>query len=277
MSKDFVLQTDKNDKIRITAFGLENINYSPCIIFVHGFKGFKDWGFFPFAGKYFSEHGYFVITFNFSHNGIGENLTEFTELNKFAENSFSLEISELSQIINAYKSNFFGKVDFNPVGLIGYSRGGAVSILTAGKKSEVKAVAVWSCISKLDRFSKRQKDEWRKKGFFEFFNSSTKQMVRMNLSFLEDLEKNKKTTLNLENSLRKLNRHLLIAHGVQDLTAPIKEAEQLYNWSNKNTTEFYKIPAAGHTFNTEHPFKKTNEKLNNLLKKTEEFFKRNLN
>lgn len=277
MSKDFVLNTDKNDKIRITVFGFENINYSPCLIIVHGFKGFKDWGFFPFAGNYFSKHGYFVITFNFSHNGIGENLTEFTELNKFAENTFSLEINELSQIINAYKNNFFGKSGFNSIGLIGYSRGGAVSILTAAQKSEIKAAAVWSSISKLDRYSERQKFEWRKKGFIEFFNSGTKQTMKMNLSFLDDIEKNKNTTLNIEKAVRKLDRPFLIAHGSQDLTSPIQEAKQLYEWSNKEQTEFYEIHAAGHTFNVKHPFEGTNEKLENLLNKTKMFFKQNLN
>jgi hypothetical protein len=77
----------------------ENLNSSPCIIFVHGFKGFKDWGFVPYRCEYFAENGFFVVSFNFSHNGVGERFTEFTELEKFAENTFSPEITELSEII----------------------------------------------------------------------------------------------------------------------------------------------------------------------------------
>ena len=80
MSEDFILTTTQNNKLRISAFGIERINSAPCIILVHGFKGFKDWGSFPYAAKYFAKEGYFVLTFNFSHNGIGDNLTEFTEL-----------------------------------------------------------------------------------------------------------------------------------------------------------------------------------------------------
>ena len=83
MNKDFVLYTKKNEKIRIRCYGYENIESAPCIICVHGFKGFKDWGFWPYTGKFFAENGFFVLTFNFSHNGIGDNLTEFTELQKF--------------------------------------------------------------------------------------------------------------------------------------------------------------------------------------------------
>ena len=92
MSNDFLLISQKGNKIRVTVYGLENLNSAPCLIFVHGFKGFKDWGFGPYIGDYFAEKGFFVITFNFSHNGIGEGKTEFGELEKFAQNTFSLEV-----------------------------------------------------------------------------------------------------------------------------------------------------------------------------------------
>ena len=77
MSNNFRFLTSANDVIRITTLGIENLNSSPCIIYVHGFKGFKDWGFVPYTCEYFAKNGFFVISFNFSHNGVGEELTEF--------------------------------------------------------------------------------------------------------------------------------------------------------------------------------------------------------
>jgi hypothetical protein len=62
-----------------------NVRIKNCIIFVHGFKGFKDWGFGPYLAKYLSTKGFFVITFNFSHNGVSIPMDEFTELDKFAQ------------------------------------------------------------------------------------------------------------------------------------------------------------------------------------------------
>jgi uncharacterized protein len=276
MSKDFVLTTSHNDKMRISVFGEKNISLSPCIILVHGFKGFKDWGFCPYIGEYFSRRNFFAITFNFSHNGIGSNLVEFTELDKFAENTFSLEILELSEIIDAYKDNFFGRSNNLPVGLLGHSRGGGISLLTAKLNKNVNAVAVWASVSNFDRYSNRQKEMWRKKGVFEVLNSRTKQVMRLNVSLLDDLEKNKDTILNIENAVKHLNIPLFIAHGEQDLAVPIKEAEILYNWSDKKMTEFYKISSAGHTFDAKHPFEGSNLKLEQLLDKTENFFKNNL-
>jgi dipeptidyl aminopeptidase/acylaminoacyl peptidase len=276
MTKDFILKTTKNNSLYISSCGYESIGKVPCLIFVHGFKGFKDWGFGPYLANYFAEHGYFVLTFNFSHNGTG-NSSEFTELDKFAENTFSLEISELSELIENYKAGFFGEISNKKIGVLGHSRGGAISILTSSIRTDVNAVAVWSSVAKLDRYSERQKEKWRKTGVFEVQNQRTKQVMRLNVSLLDDIEKNKYDLLNIENSVRYLNKPLFIAHGEQDLAVPISEAEMLYSWSDKTNTEFYKIAATGHTFDMVHPFQGSNEKFEKLLSVTLEFFNNNLN
>lgn len=277
MQKDFLFNTAKNEKLRITAFGIENINSAPCLIYVHGFKGFKDWGFVPYLGKYFAEKGYFVITFNFSHNGVGESLTEFDELDKFAKNTFTLEISELNKIIDAYLDNFFNGKSGAGIGLIGHSRGGAIALLTAARRSEVNTVAGWASVANLYRFSERQKEEWKEKGVFEVLNTRTNQLMPLNVTLLFDIEENSNGLLNIENAVRNLNRPLLIAHGEQDLAVPVEEAEQLYDWSDKDKTTLFKIPSTGHTFDCAHPFEGSNNKFDSLLEKTKEFFNQNLN
>ncbi|MCK9211424.1 MAG: alpha/beta hydrolase [Ignavibacteriaceae bacterium] len=272
MIQNFVHYTPQRNKLNITAFGVENLSSAPCITFVHGFKGFKDWGFGPYIGNYFAEKGFFVLSFNFSHNGVGDSLTEFTELDKFAENTFSLEIEELAEIVTLYQSSFFGETGNKKIFLLGHSRGGAIALLTASKLNEVSAVAIWSSVSTFDRYSKRQKEQWRKKGYFDVFNTRTKQAMRLNVSLIDDLEKHKNDSLNIENAIRTLNRSLFIAHADQDLAVPIKEAEQIYEWSDKRITEFYKIIGAGHTFNCKHPFDGSNRKFDLLLEKTFNFF-----
>ncbi|HEX2867841.1 MAG TPA: alpha/beta fold hydrolase [Ignavibacteriales bacterium] len=274
--KDFSLEAGHEDKIRITGYGLENISRQPCLIFVHGFKGFKDWGFGPYLARYFADKGLCVLTFNFSHNGIGDNPLEFTELDKFAENTYSREISELSRLIDAYKSGYFGEVPSPRAVLLGHSRGGAIALLTAVQKPEVKAVALWASISKLDRYSNRQKNEWRKKGFMEAKNQRTGQIMRLNSSLLDDIEKNSEGLLNIKKAVENLLRPMLIAHGEQDLAVPIKEGEELYSWSDKSKTELFKLYAAGHTFDIKHPFEGTNEKFERLLKKTYDFINTNV-
>ena len=101
--------------------------------------------------------------------------------------------------------------------------------------------------------------------------------MALNISLLDDLEKNKHDLLNIEKAVKNLNRPLLIAHGEQDLAVKIKEGELIYNWSDKNLTKFFKIPSTGHTFNVKHPFEGSNPVLENLLNETKIFFNNNFN
>lgn len=69
---------------------------APVLFICHGFKGFKDWGFFPVLAEKLAEAGFVTVTFNFSMNGIGEDLENFTELEKFSLNTFSREQEDLA-------------------------------------------------------------------------------------------------------------------------------------------------------------------------------------
>ena len=52
----------------------------PVLIFLHGFKGFKDWGHFPMVAEYLARSGFAVLRFNFSHNGTSpDRLTDFVD------------------------------------------------------------------------------------------------------------------------------------------------------------------------------------------------------
>jgi len=275
MRNDFLLITKKSNRIRITVYGADNLKSAPCLIFVHGFKGFKDWGFGPYIGDFFAKKGFFVITFNFSHNGIGEGKTEFTELDKFAENTFSLEVAELNEVIDAYLNSFIGGISDKGIGIAGHSRGGAIAMLTSRSRPEVKAVTVWSSVSKLERYSERQKEEWRKKGVFNVLNTRTNQVMPLNLTLLDDIENNS-DALSIQSAVGNLSKPLLIVHGENDLAVPFHEAGQLLEWADKENSELIKIDKAGHTFDIKHPFEGSNPKFETVLDKTEKFFKTNL-
>lgn len=274
MNKNFVLNTREGNLLNISIYRSLDLMKKGTIIFVHGFKGFKDWGFGPYLANYFVEHQFDVLTFNFSHNGIGDISTEFSEFEKFANNTFSLEISELDQLISAYfEKQIVQEVNEN-LFLIGHSRGGAIALLTATHYKNISGLALWATISKLDRYTERQKIEWRKKGYFEVINARTKQTFKLNVSLLEDIEKNSDTILNIESSVRNLHKPLLIVHGKQDLAVPINEAEQIYMWSNKKLTSFHIVENTGHTFDVVHPFIESNEKFDNVLSTTKNFFEK---
>ncbi|MEW6654767.1 MAG: alpha/beta fold hydrolase [Bacteroidota bacterium] len=273
MERNYSLIAKDGEILRISTFYAGHKKSYKTLLFVHGFKGFKDWGFVPYIGRYFAEKGYAVLTFNFSHNGIGETLTEFTELEKFANNTFSREVSELSEVIDAIRNGFFEEISGDSrIGICGHSRGGAISLIVSSKREDVLAVALWASIAKLDRYSTRQKEEWRKKGSFDVMNLRTKQVMSLSVALINDIEENSHDSLNIEKAVRNLNKPLFIAHGDQDLAVSIDEAELIYEWSDKSKTELYKIYGCGHTFDVVHPFSGTTKKFEDLLKATDTFF-----
>ena len=89
-------------------------------------------------------------------------------------------------------------------------------------------------------------------------------------------QENEDKTLNIKYAVENLNKPLLIAHGEKDLAVPLDEAHNLYNWSDKEQTEFFVVNSTGHTFDITHPFGESNEKFEKLLEKTNNFFKFNL-
>ncbi len=277
MIKNYTLSLSDGEKLNITTTFNQNYSSNRVLLFVHGFKGFKDWGFGPYIAQYFANCGYYSILFNFSHNGIGNIDSEFTELDKFKKNTFSREISELNQLIDALNSGFFTDVKDSPkIGIVGHSRGGAINLLASSKRKDINALAVWASVSRLDRYSNRQKEEWRNKGSFDVMNMRTKQVMSLGIELLEDIEKNGSDYLNIELAVANLNKPLLIAHGDQDLAVPIKEAQELYEWSNKSLTELFILHGCGHTFDVVHPFAGTMSKFQKLLEKTNSFFIKHL-
>jgi pimeloyl-ACP methyl ester carboxylesterase len=282
MKRDFRFITSRNYLIRGTIFYNENPENLLCVFIIHGFKGFKDWGYVPFFAQELADNGFFVVTFNFSHNGIGENPYQFTELEKFANNTISLEVSELDELIEFYNNGGFGfDGRKNSIGLIGHSRGGAIALIQTKEAIEkhkninVKALALWGTIATFERYTKHQIELWRKQGYLEVVNTRTNQVMRLNKVLLDDFERNK-DRFNLLNCISKINLPILIVHGDQDLTVPLSEAYQLYEASNKNFTELVVIPSAGHTFNIVHPYAGSNPQFEQVKARTIDFLLKHL-
>jgi dipeptidyl aminopeptidase/acylaminoacyl peptidase len=275
MKKDWILGLSDGEKLNITTFGINSRSKIPTIIYVHGFKGFKDWGFVPYLAEFLSSQGIFVITFNFSHNGIGSNMTEFTELEKFAANTLSREVRELSELIEAYRDGFFGQAE-SSLGLLGHSRGGGVSLVTARLKDDIRAVVTWSAVATFSRYTPEIEGKWQKDGYFEILNQRTGQIMRLGLGLLQDIKNNSDDFLSIEKAVKRSRQPLLIIHGEEDEAVPVKEARQMADWSGSCNSELVIIPGTGHTFGAKHPFEGSNSALDEVLARSCDFFKKEL-
>ncbi len=100
-------------------------------------------------------------------------------------------------------------------------------------------------------------------------------MMRMNVSLLDDIEKNHER-LDILKAAGRLNKPYLIIHGKEDLAVKYTDAEKIYNASGKGYTKIHIIENTGHTFGVEHPFKGSTKAFDEVIELTAGFFKEKL-
>lgn len=249
----------------------------PVLIFCHGFKGFKDWGSFPYMLEKISAENIFTVSFNFSHNGVDntqDNPIDFKRLDLFAQNTFSTELDDLGCVIDYLFENK-NQYNFNldNLTLAGHSRGGGIAILKTAEDNRIKKLITLASVAEFNRYTDERKIRWKKDGYLEVLNTRTKQLMRMNYTLIEDLEKNY-SRINILDAMKKISVPVLIIHGKEDMAVDYSDAEALYENSDKSKTGMILYENTGHTFGTEHPFKGTNRHLEKVINDITDFVKK---
>src|ERR1700730_164100 len=106
----------------------------PVVVCVHGFKGFKDWGFWPETARRLSEAGYCVVRFNFAHSGVGEDLQSFGEPELFESGTYSAERADRRALIAPTEGGGLPsaeRMDVSRIGLLGHSRASVSTLAVA--------------------------------------------------------------------------------------------------------------------------------------------------
>ncbi|HSP16742.1 MAG TPA: alpha/beta fold hydrolase [Thermoanaerobaculia bacterium] len=215
-------------------------------VIVHGFKGFKDWGFFPWVAESLCDEGIAVARFNMSRSGIGENPDTFDRLDLFAGDTYTTQIHDLMDVVHYVHAEFRGL----PLFLLGHSRGGGIALLAAREIDDLVGVVTWSSIARADRWDKATKKKWRAEGTLQVENSRTKQLMPMSTAILDDYEKHA-SRLDILDSAARLSVPLLSVHGGRDESVPLVESREIA--ARAPDSSLLVIEAASHTYNAIHP------------------------
>lgn len=285
-------------------FNYENLNFDlrfdsaeiskrPLVIFFHGFKSFRNWGFIPYICSFLAENGYLVINLDFEYNGIiSENPINY-DVDKFSKNTVSKELENASKIIelsnrlhniDSHSKNIFEDIKGNSlinlkevfddywngeINLIGHSRGSAVALLSALRYNEIKKIALLAPIGTFERFSARIIKKWKDEGFLEFNDSKSNQKLKMGMDYLDDIERNR-DNFDLMNAAKKIENPVIIIYGSNDLSVSEKEVRELYESLTEKEQNFrtYRnfvfLEKANHLFNINHPFDGSNSYLDKV-------------
>jgi len=249
----------------------------PVVVFCHGFKGFKDWGPFPEWGRRLAQAGFVSVHMNFSYNGVHRDRpTEFTELEKFAENTFTRELDDLQAVLDAIEEGSLpnAPIDSDHVGLMGHSRGGGTVILQTERDDRVGALVTWSSVSTfVNRFSDEQIEDWETQGYTEILNGRTGQVMRLNKVLYDDTMAHK-DELDVRGAAERIDVPWLVVHAHDDESVDVQAAEILAN--STDTAELMEAEG-GHTFGGAHPFEgPVPETLETVWARTIDFFRSHL-
>ncbi|MFW6088652.1 MAG: alpha/beta hydrolase [Gemmatimonadota bacterium] len=242
-----------------------------AIVVCHGFKGFKDWGFFPHAARRLAERlGCPAVTFNFTGSGVGADLESFTERDAFSHNTFGKEFDDLAAVLSGLGAGELGELRFEPVhaiGVLGHSRGGVAAIL-AGELAPVRAVVTWAALSGVERYAEMF-DGLPDGEPVMVRNARTGDVLPLHRDVAEDIRANR-DRFDLGASLRRSRVPLLVVHGTADTSVAPDDGRRLAAASDRARLAL--IEGAGHTFEVGHPFEGSSPELDRALELTARHF-----
>ncbi|MGI9628945.1 MAG: alpha/beta hydrolase family protein [Longimicrobiales bacterium] len=245
------------DPIHLDVRGAGKDGRTSVVLVAHGFKGFKDWGFFPYLCEQLAEDGHTVVSFNFSLGGVGQDLEHFVDLDAFKRNTFTRELADLNWLIDQARAGVFtGDTPPSGLGLLGHSRGGGTAILAARTHTAVGSLVTWAAVSTFERWTETNLRDWEAQGVTHTLNGRTGQHMPLGVGLRDDLVENR-DRLDILAAAAANPSPWLIVHGEDDEAVPVTEAHALNEASRSGvggapaTLEI--LPDAGHTLGASHP------------------------
>ncbi|CAA7197078.1 alpha/beta hydrolase family protein [Chryseobacterium potabilaquae] len=249
--QNIIISNSETRSFLADAFYPETNKKLPLIIFVHGYKGYKDWGAWDLMAEKFAEKGFYFVKFNFSHNGTTVNDPHnFADLEAFGNNNYSKELSDVTAVIDFFIGD--PKIDNQQIIILGHSRGGGISVIQAYEDKRINGLITLASVDTLDRFPKSEAfEKWKEKGVYYVLNGRTKQEMPHFYQFYEDYEKNNHR-FDIEKAAEMTKVHFLIIHGTHDESVPVNNAEHLHLLHPNS--ELFLVENADHTFGAKEPW-----------------------
>lgn len=244
-----------------------------AVVVIHGFKGFRGWGFFPHTCGVLARDGHAVVSVDFSRNGVVEGSDAFDDLEAFARNTFTRELDEIHRVLREVRDGGLGPGTVERVGLLGHSRGGGSAVLAAAEDAGIGALVTWAAVASFDRWTADDKRKWRSEGRLYVSNARTGQEMPLDVGLLEDFEANR-ARLDIVGAAGRLKAPWLIVHGDEDEAVPVHEARRLAEAAPGADLEV--VPGGGHTFGAVHPLEAVPPHLERVLERTRTHFREHL-
>jgi len=242
---DWQIEGSGREAIHGTSYEAQGIHLCNLII-AHGFKGYKDYGCFPWIANRAAEQGAVAHCFNFSHSGMLAGDGPFERPDLFETDTWNKQVEDLQAVVAHCSCPDL------PTILMGHSRGGVAILLAVGRGViEVDHLIPVSSPATCNPLDEETQTLLLHQGYIESPSSRTDQMLRVGKSFLmEQIED--PDTHDLLSLVANIETPTTVIHGDDDKTVPLESSVVIANIA-KNAT-FLPIQGGNHVFNTPNPF-----------------------
>lgn len=264
--------------------GKSNHSLLPLVVFAHGFRGHKDWGFIPFLFKEATARGFAAVKFNFSHSGVVPPSQSVSGIELFKDNKLKYELEDYEILFESLAGGEIpgsSDIALHKSALVGFSRSGSTALLycanqrTATVRARISTLCTIGAPAEWFPFTDEEMETWRNAGKLEFTDFSTGSKIHLSDSVLIDLETNK-IRYDPVIAAGRINIPWLLVHGALDKTIPPEQAHILFEHSDQRLTNLQVIDGASHSLNSAKPFSKPHSNLQILAEMLFSFLKLHL-
>ncbi|TVQ59222.1 MAG: alpha/beta hydrolase [Phycisphaerales bacterium] len=227
-------------------------------LIVHGFKGYKDYGFIPLLARELAGDSPLAVhRFNLSHAGVGADPSTFERPDLFERDTWRTQADDIRTVMTAA---YEGRLPHTPPGLpivlIGHSRGGTACILCAGRAfrddEPVKPsmVVTVSAPEAADTMSDDQRALLLDRGWIDSPSSRTGQQLRVGRDWLQQ-QIDHPDDHDVQAMRARIGCPMVAVLGQEDDVVPADDAVQLVS-RHENVIPVV-IEGADHVWNTPNP------------------------
>ena len=226
------------------------------ILIGHGFKGYKDYGFFPWLAAYVAEAGFVVHRFNFSRSGMDHGDGPFNE-GRFLEDTWNRQVEDILALLAAVRDGSLPGGS-GPVVLVGHSRGGLSSLLASGRHAGTEALGGLRGVVSLAapahclHMNPAQQRSLLDTGRMSSPSSRTGQDLQVGRAFLQE-QLDDPPEHDLLDLVRRIDVPVAVVHGLVDDAVPVASAREIVS-ALESEVSLCVLDDANHVFNVPNPF-----------------------
>ena len=223
-----------------------------AVILCHGFKGYKDYGFFPYLAQQFADSGFVAHRFNFSHSGMTNNIETFERADLFEQDTWGKQHYDLLAVTAAVRDGRLAGQGV-PIVWFGHSRGGLTTLTAAGQVGESRQPDGIIAVSSPDRANNllpEQEALLKAESYLVSPSSRTGQQLRIGSEWLEEIEQAGER-FDPCAAVKKIICPLMLIHGTDDQTVSAETSRKITD--NASRARLVVVPGADHVFGAPNP------------------------